>query len=489
MSFIMQEFGDYIILKKIGEGATSDVYLGQNSQGERRAFKVFNQFIPQSQADVAFQRELQNLEKLKNDKIVGVHGLEKNEFGKWVLIQEYIEGISLRELLKREVAPLDRVVLALVVASEVLYALEEAHSKGIIHRDIKPENILMDISGRVVLTDFGLSKNLNHTQETFHGNLFGSPQYMSLKQFGKGQPSEEIDIYAVTVLIYEIIGGEAPFAGQSIEEIIISKKTGLFKPIYKLNNYTPLSVSKIVDDILSLVELPEKMNRAYKMRFELLNILNEHEVDFTLSLKTMCSCHNILDPDGKIKIVKKILSDLEKAFDNSKDEKEKSIILGRILKIDPDNKRSFYDMGSKKIFLLFLFLFFIMSLIGVYKFKNFNDDDQIITKHPQIPKNIMVKNEMLAESSEKKESSLRGQVQPYSYKKNTDTPRGKLGYLIVSIPSDIEVFVDGKKIYQIGERIPFREGKYNVVLNKEGYKVMKYDIEIEKNKNTVLKLE
>ena len=364
----MRTFQGFTVSKKLGSGATSDVFLGISQNGEKRALKIFNQFLPQSHGDVVFRRELENLGQLRNDKIVRVYGLEKNDSGNWVLIQEFIDGVSLRDILAKEIAPLDRVILALIMATEVLYALEESHYKGIVHRDIKPENILLDFSGRIVLSDFGLSKNLNTTitQETFHGNLFGSPQYMSLKQFRNGKVTDDIDLYAVAVLIYEIVSGETPFTGENIEEIITAKKLGQFIPLYKLNAYTPPRLVEIVKVLLNQAEqTPDhRYDKAYKLRFDLLNLLNDFSIDLSASVKMICNGKTVLlSKEHEEKCIGMIIKDLEEDFDQIKDERKRGILLGRILKVDPTNERGLIRKARKWPLVLFLSVFLSAIII------------------------------------------------------------------------------------------------------------------------------
>lgn len=485
----MESFQDFTISKKIGSGATSDVYLGLNEKGEKRALKVFNQFLPEKQGDIAFKRELENLEKLRNDKIVSVYGLEKSLNGKWVLIQEFVDGFSLDELLKADLSPCDRVVLGLVVASEVLYALEESHNKGIIHRDIKPENILLDYSGRIVLSDFGLSKNLNLNQETLHGNLFGSPQYMSLKQFGDGNVGTDTDIYSLAVLVYEIIGGEAPYAGQNIEEIITAKKLGTFKSLDKLNPYTPQKLIQLIKSLLVQDEVSKEMSKAYQLRFELLNILSNMNIDLNQSIKLICRKESTLTESEQVKFISLIVSDLEERFDESKSDKEKALLLSRLLKIDPDNERGNVK-NRKKGFVLILILFF--SATGFLIYMMTKESSKVVTtalvslsvKAPQkssveVKPVVSAKPEKTVQVERKKQPKRK--AKPVKYK-----PKG---YLIVNIPSDIKVYVDNKRVYKVGERIPYAIGSYNIKLSKDGYKTMSYQVKIQTDKDTVINLD
>ncbi len=518
----MFSFKDYKILKKLGSGATSDVYLALTPKGEQRALKVFNQMLPIEQGDITFQRELDNLNTLRSERVVRVYGLEKSESGQWVLIQEYIEGKNLSELQTADYTMLERVVICLVIASEILYALEESHSKGIIHRDIKPENIILHKDGRVVLTDFGLSKNTNINQVTIHGQIFGSPQYMSIDQFTKKDASPLFDIYSMAVLMYEMLTGVTPYQGENIEVILNAKRNGHFKSLEKLNPYTPEKLSTIINQILKN-EYGTELNQAYKLRFKLLNIIDNLNFNSNKVLSNLCANKRVIDKDKSSSFQSIILTQLEDKYDSLKKGAQKNTLLGQILKIDNSNKRG--ASGSRLRPLLACSFGAISAAFGFwYLMPSFNESSeqriklisepiktQVTPEKPIVLKPAekklkieapVVKKEVVVKKKKPVPARV-SKVKKVFKKKMKPTPVvvapkvveqkkvvvEKTGYLIVNVPSDIRVFVGEQRIIRLGDKLKFPVGKYEISLKKIGYPTMKSTIEITAGKNTLINLD
>jgi serine/threonine protein kinase len=124
---------------------------------------------------------------------------------------QYIDGESLASLLERErrLTPVKVVTLGCHICA----ALEAAHRKRIIHRDIKPQNIMLEKTGRVVVTDFGIAKDYDLTTLTVTGDVFGTVRYMSPEQCQGRNVDKRTDIYSIGVMLYEMLTGEAPFQG------------------------------------------------------------------------------------------------------------------------------------------------------------------------------------------------------------------------------------------------------------------------------------
>lgn len=489
----MKEFQDFEIIKHIGAGATSDVYLATDSLGNKRALKVFNHFLPEEQGDKTFKREMESLESLRNDKIVSVFGLEKNPQNSWVLIQEYIEGVGLNQLVEACSSKLDRVLIAMAVASEVLYALEESHGKGIIHRDIKPENILIDTSKeRIVLSDFGLAKNIKANDQTMHGNMFGSPQYMSLSQYSNEKVSEEMDLYALCVLMYEIIAGSTPFSGETLDEIILSKKEGRYTPLSKLNHYVPVKLSKMIDAFLKDRDDKQEYNHAFKMRFEILSILHRYQLDTVGLIPLICQQKSLLGKEAQIVTIAKILEELEEAFDQQKEKHLRLLLLDQILHIDPSNVRG--KTKKKRFFWLLLPLLFGMIAAAFFYGKKEVSAPTPVEKKVEVIKPKPPPVEVKPKPVVKKVVPVKKEVKAKpAVKKNVVKPKPvpaklQVGYLIVQIPSDIKVFVNDKRIYDLGKKIPYKPGKYEVTLAKAGHPSMSSTITITPGKETIIKL-
>jgi serine/threonine protein kinase len=204
------QLGHYYLLRPLGHGGMSDVYLAYDEDVEREiAVKV----VTGNHADSVerFQREASAIDKLKHN-----HILPPFEYGvqeSWhYLAMPYIEHGTLRDRL-------DKGPLTLEEAGEILMqigsALQFAHDNGILHRDIKPSNILLSNDHYAYLADFGLAKELEGGREvTQTGILLGTPEYMA-PELADGPATTSCDIYALGVLLYEMITGYVPFTADT----------------------------------------------------------------------------------------------------------------------------------------------------------------------------------------------------------------------------------------------------------------------------------
>lgn len=204
--------GSYRVTGVIGEGATGIVYQVVNQvTGRLEAMKIladdYNHDLEQAQR---FLREIQLQAKLDHPNIAQVRTAfcEGNTI---VLVMELVDGESLSAILRR--GPLS-VTGSIRVAEQVLNALIMAHRHGIVHRDVKPANILVDRAGNVKLTDFGLAKRFGDPAQTNQGLAVGTVFYMAPEQVrGLEATDWRADLYAVGVLMYEMLTGRKPFDG------------------------------------------------------------------------------------------------------------------------------------------------------------------------------------------------------------------------------------------------------------------------------------
>jgi tRNA A-37 threonylcarbamoyl transferase component Bud32 len=207
----VQEFFPHLeILGLIGAGGMGAVYQARQPNLDRVvALKLIRPREDNPTFAERFVREAKAMAKLTHPNIVTI--FESGEAGgSLYLIMEYIDGVTLREAIRaKAVQPAD----AMKIVGQLCDALEYAHSQGVVHRDIKPENILLDRTGKVKVVDFGLAKladdnamSLTHTRQAM-----GTPHYMAPEQWEK--PTEvdhRADIYALGVVIYELLTGELP---------------------------------------------------------------------------------------------------------------------------------------------------------------------------------------------------------------------------------------------------------------------------------------
>lgn len=212
--------GKYQILEKIGSGGMGTVYKGQDLTLSRTiAVKVFSMSPTEHEKSfLRFQQEARAAGVLNHEGIVGVHDFAISEEGLAYLVMDFVEGVSIAELIAGSGAlPLDR---CLELTTNVANALAYAHDKGVVHRDLKPANIMV-VPGKkresVKIVDFGIAKI--RTEEgkalTQTGEVFGSPLYMSPEQCTGQKVDERTDIYSLACVLYESLVGHPPHVGEN----------------------------------------------------------------------------------------------------------------------------------------------------------------------------------------------------------------------------------------------------------------------------------
>src|SRR3989441_858564 len=212
--------GQYEIERLLGKGGMAAVFLAHDLTLEREvAIKVLPPDVAQDEQVVRrFQQEAKTAAKLDHPNIIPIYRVE-SEGGLNYFVMKYISGTSLEDLLeKRQPLAFDHIQRVLW---EAACALGHAHQRGVVHRDVKPANIMFDHHGRVMLTDFGISKALQAaTGFTATGMIIGTPHYMAPEQ-AKGAPVDgRADQYSLGVVGYRMITAELPFGGDSVHTII-----------------------------------------------------------------------------------------------------------------------------------------------------------------------------------------------------------------------------------------------------------------------------
>jgi len=211
----------YRIERFLARGGMATVYLATDERLHRQvAVKIMHASLAEDPEFVSrFQREARAAASLSHPNVVAVHDQGQDgdpaRGGLVWLIMEYIQGRTVRDVL-RERGPLTA-SQALVVLEPVLEALSAAHAKGFVHRDMKPENVLISDDGRVKVTDFGLARAITASNQTASaaGMLIGTVAYLSPEQVEQGRADARSDVYGTGILLYELLTGSTPFAGQT----------------------------------------------------------------------------------------------------------------------------------------------------------------------------------------------------------------------------------------------------------------------------------
>ncbi|WP_326631456.1 MULTISPECIES: protein kinase domain-containing protein [unclassified Streptomyces] len=222
--------GRYRIEEQVGQGGMAAVYKAHDTALDRTvAVKtMLAALVHDDQYRARFRREAQSVARLSHPCVVAVHdtGEERFEDGQLIpyIVMEFVRGATLSALLAESAGcgrgvPLDS---ALELTAEVLSALAASHTAGIVHRDIKPSNVIVADDGAVKVMDFGIARTLDvsgpgagRTVLTATGSAIGTAHYMSPEQF-EGRPVDgRSDLYAVAVMLFQLISGQLPFTGDS----------------------------------------------------------------------------------------------------------------------------------------------------------------------------------------------------------------------------------------------------------------------------------
>jgi len=203
--------GDYILVRKLGEGGMAEVWLArQHAFAQFRALKFLNaQFQGIPEVEARFQNEGEN--QLVHPNIVRIYEVGQQD-GSSFLAMEFIDGRDLEKIMDSRRGPLT-VPEAVDMGMQILAGLGFAHASGIVHRDIKPSNVLVDVNGRAYLMDFGIAKALRTGRSmTQINSRLGTPDYMSPEQIRNPRDVDSrSDIYSFGCLFYELLTGWPPF--------------------------------------------------------------------------------------------------------------------------------------------------------------------------------------------------------------------------------------------------------------------------------------
>jgi serine/threonine-protein kinase len=236
-SLIGATIGNYRVVSKLGEGGMGSVYLAEHPLiGKKVALKVLHEEYSSNQDVVSrFFNEAKAVNDIQHPNIVDIidYGVVQTQQGPGFVyfIMEFLGGESLASCIQRE-SPMqpDRVFQ---IGMQVADALAASHAKGIIHRDLKPDNIYLITRGRekdfVKVLDFGIAKLTGDqpgSRRTRTGIVMGTPAYMSPEQCeGKGNIDARTDVYALGIVLYEMITGHVPFGGEGYGEVLVQHLT------------------------------------------------------------------------------------------------------------------------------------------------------------------------------------------------------------------------------------------------------------------------
>lgn len=240
----------YLLQRLIASGGMATIYAGMDTRLDRPvAVKIMHAHLANDEAFVSrFIKEAKATAALSHPNIVSIQDQGWNEGGPPAvfLVMELVEGSTLRDFLNQQGSVSIEQMFQLM--SPVLSALAAAHKIGIIHRDIKPENILISKDGRVKVADFGLARNMaiGQTMTVESSVVLGSVSYLSPEQVQRGVADARSDIYAVGIVLFEMLTGGKPYEGETPIQIAYRHVNDRIPALQSIKSDIPISISELV---------------------------------------------------------------------------------------------------------------------------------------------------------------------------------------------------------------------------------------------------
>ncbi len=249
-----QRIGDYQVLRELGHGGMGRVYLVRNVISDRiEAMKVLLPDLAAREEFVTrFMREIKVLASLDHPNIAALRTAFSID-GQFVMIMEYVEGVTLADKLERGAFP---IADAVNYIGQSLDALSYAHARKVIHRDIKPANMMLTPQGVIKLMDFGLARSGNEFGLTATGTTLGSLDYASPEQVQSLPTDERSDLYSVGVSLYQMVTGQRMFSATSSFSLMQAQVTEAPRPPISIVPTLPAALNEII--MMAVAKEPAK---------------------------------------------------------------------------------------------------------------------------------------------------------------------------------------------------------------------------------------
>ncbi len=255
--------GRYQVIEELGKGGMGKVYKVLDTKIEEKvALKLLNlEFVPGDKTLDRFRNELKLARKISHRHVCRMYDLSEAE-GMPYLTMEYVSGEDLKSLIRR--IGQFTVGKAVLIAHQVCEGLREAHRLGVVHRDLKPQNIMIDSEGNVRIMDFGIARSLKTKGITDTGEIFGTPEYMSPESLEGKEVDGRTDIYALGIILYEMLTGRVPFEGETPLTVALKQKTEIPSDPRNVNAQIPENLSHVI-----LKCMNKEKDKRYKDTIEL----------------------------------------------------------------------------------------------------------------------------------------------------------------------------------------------------------------------------
>ena len=269
----------YEIIEGLGTGGMGKVYRVKDEKlDEEMALKILKPEIAADKGMIErFKNELKLARKIAHRSVCKMYDLNEEE-GTHFITMEYVTGEDLKSYIRKKgkISEED----AISIAKQICEGLSEAHELGVIHRDLKPQNVMIDEKGRVKIMDFGIARSVEAPGVTQTGIMIGTPDYISPEQAEGEEADQRSDIYALGVILYEMVTGSVPFKGDTALSVALKHKAQLPKEPRKLNPEVSEQLSRLI-----LICMEKDRERRYQKAEELLADLKNIEEGFPLGTK------------------------------------------------------------------------------------------------------------------------------------------------------------------------------------------------------------
>lgn len=323
----------YQIIRSIGEGGMANVYLAHDMILDRDvAVKILRGDLADDEKFVRrFQREAIAASSLSHPNIVEMYDVGEDN-GKYYIVMEYVEGKTLKSLIKKRGAlTLPEVI---DIMQQLTSAISCAHDSNIIHRDIKPQNVLIKEDGIVKITDFGIAMALNSNELTQTNSVMGSVHYLPPEQAnGKGATLKS-DIYSLGIVMFELLTGKLPFRGENAVEIAIKQMKNQIPSVCSINENIPQSVENVI--LKACAKNPKnRYNTVKEMYADIETCLDEDRLEEKRYVYPYSETEEIEDTK-EVKTIKEVEKQETTELDEIEENEEKKsnkviIILGIVI--------------------------------------------------------------------------------------------------------------------------------------------------------------
>ena len=278
--------GRYELIERIGSGGMSVVYKATDrALGRIVAIKMMHESFTSDQGFLKrFQQEAHSAANLTHPNIVTVHDIGQDGF-KHFIVMEFVEGHTLKEIIRSydgDPMPVNR---ALDLTIQVCNGIGYAHRANLVHCDVKPQNIIVTVDERVKVADFGIARAISQNTQQQVSQIWGTPQYFAPEQAAGDAPTPASDVYAIGIILFEMLTGRLPFAAESHTAMALKHLHTPPPLITEFNPGVPTQLAQIINKLLA--KEPAGRYRTAGQLGRILTTYRQHSQEETSSLQPL----------------------------------------------------------------------------------------------------------------------------------------------------------------------------------------------------------